>query len=140
LEEQEMVNPKKTDAEPLEILSSEKKRPKKVFVPHVATEAPVAPPPSDTEIPREVVNTDATWRAGPARDPQLDPVDAINPVNVANPAGAISEPVSIEGLAKGRSGMSLGLVIGVIVVAIGLAIFWFLAVDFNLMGGPTLPN
>lgn len=135
-----MARPKKTEATPLEDLASERRRPKKVFMPHPPVDAPVAPPPSDTEIAREAMTTDATWHAGPERDPQLDPVDAVNPVNPANPAGPISEPVTLRDLDKEQSGISMGFVIGVIVVAMVFAIFWFSAVDFNIMGGPTPSN
>jgi len=135
-----MARPKKTEAAPLENLASESRRPKKVFMPHPPAEASVAPPPSDTEIPREAMTTDATWHAGPERDPQLDPVDPINPVNPANPAGAISEPVSVQDLDKEHSGVSMGLMLGIIVVVVAVALFWFLAVDFDLMGGPTPSN
>lgn len=135
-----MASPRKTEAAPLENLAGERKRAKKIFVPHAAAEAPVAPPPSDTEIAREAMTTDATWHAGPERDPQLDPVDAINPVNPANPAGPISEPITIQDLDKAQPGISMGVVIGVIIVVIAFAVFWFAAVDFNLMGGPTPSN
>ncbi len=135
-----MARPKSTEAAPLETLAGESRRPKKVFVPHTPVDAPIAPPPSDTEIAREPMSSEATWHAGPERDPQLDPVDAINPVNPANPAGPISEPVTIQDLDKEQSGISMGLVIGILVVAIAIAVFWFSAVDFNVMGGPTPSN